>query len=114
MAEEEVVAPAASPVPSDNKRKLEDLQTETTEQRTLDENADNADNADAPVSGETESKRPRLDDQHDGLGTVFVKLFCNSVIRAMAMAVIIFLIHCNIIILLNNLLFLLVLLMIWL
>ncbi|KAK7406015.1 hypothetical protein VNO78_07629 [Psophocarpus tetragonolobus] len=62
MAEEEVTAPAASPVPSDNKRKLEDLQPETTES-----NANSgAENADSAVSDETENKRPRIDDQRDG------------------------------------------------
>ncbi|RDX91612.1 Far upstream element-binding protein 3, partial [Mucuna pruriens] len=71
MAEEEVVAPAASPVPSDHKRKLEDLQPGTTEQQPLDSNSNSdAENTDAAVFDETETKRPRLDDQReDGLGT---------------------------------------------
>ncbi|KAK7308904.1 hypothetical protein RJT34_05231 [Clitoria ternatea] len=67
MAEEEAVAPAASPVPSDHKRKLEDLQSE---QHSLESNpnSDDAQNADAPVSDDTDNKRPRLDDDHpDGL-----------------------------------------------
>ncbi|TKY71076.1 Far upstream element-binding protein 3 [Spatholobus suberectus] len=70
MAEEEVVAPAASPVPSDHKRKLEDLQPETTEQHALESNVNSnsdAENADAAVPGDSENKRPRLDDQRDGL-----------------------------------------------
>ncbi|XP_027360027.1 far upstream element-binding protein 1-like isoform X2 [Abrus precatorius] len=72
MAEEEVVAPAASPVPSDHKRKLEDLQSQPqpAEQHPLESNANSnsdADNADMAVPDETENKRPRLDDHRDGL-----------------------------------------------
>lgn len=82
MAEEEVVAPAASPVPSDNKRKLEDLQPENTESNANSISISDAENADAAVSAETENKRLRLDDHQDGLGTVFVNLnyswFCNA------------------------------------
>ncbi|KAJ1390853.1 K-like proteiny domain [Sesbania bispinosa] len=68
MAEEEVVAPAASPVPSDCKRKFEDLQPEPTEQQPLESNS-NADgeNTDAAVPDEGENKRPRLDDNGDDL-----------------------------------------------
>ncbi|KAG5090027.1 hypothetical protein JHK86_002639 [Glycine max] len=68
MAEEEVVAPAASPVPSDNKRKLEDLQPENTESNANSISISDAENADAAVSAETENKRLRLDDHQDGLG----------------------------------------------
>lgn len=81
MAEEEVAAPAASPVPPDNKRKLEDLQPENAESNANSiSDAVNAD--DAAVSAETENKRLRLDDHQDGLGTVIVHLnyscFCNA------------------------------------
>ncbi|KAL2987176.1 hypothetical protein AAZX31_11G013400 [Glycine max] len=69
MAEEEVAAPAASPVPPDNKRKLEDLQPENAESNANSiSDAVNADDADdAAVSAETENKRLRLDDHQDGL-----------------------------------------------
>lgn len=69
MAEEQIVAPAASPVPSDHKRKLEDLQPETTQPQPLESNVNS--DADAALSDETETetetetKRPRLDDQRD-------------------------------------------------
>lgn len=72
MAEEAVVAPAVSPVPSDGKRKFEDLHQEPTEQLPLESNpnAGEAENTDdAAVSDEGETKRPRLDDNGDGIGT---------------------------------------------
>ncbi|XP_068467560.1 uncharacterized protein [Phaseolus vulgaris] len=65
MAEEEVAAPAGSPVPSDHKRKLEDLQPETTESNANSKTNSDGETADAAVPGETENKRPRLDDQQD-------------------------------------------------
>ncbi|KAL2349396.1 hypothetical protein Fmac_003396 [Flemingia macrophylla] len=64
MAEEQIVAPTASPVPSDHKRKLEDLEPEATEP--LESNANSVnDNTDAAPSDETDTKRPRLDDRGD-------------------------------------------------
>ncbi|KAL4314745.1 hypothetical protein AHAS_Ahas15G0115800 [Arachis hypogaea] len=60
MAEEEVVAPSASPLPSDCKRKFEDLDSEPTESNPKSNPDDN--NADAAVSDEGDNKRPRLDD----------------------------------------------------
>ncbi|XP_057450131.1 uncharacterized protein LOC130741297 isoform X2 [Lotus japonicus] len=70
MAEEAVVAPAVSPVPSDGKRKFEDLHQEPTEQLPLESNpnAGEVENTDdAAVSDEGETKRPRLDDNGDGI-----------------------------------------------
>ncbi|KAA8528027.1 hypothetical protein F0562_035104 [Nyssa sinensis] len=79
MAEEEVVATAASPVPSDHKRKSEDLEPEAPEPPTTDSNA-NANSEPETVkkaeeekdvtgddSGSPETKRPRLEDKPDGL-----------------------------------------------
>ncbi|CAI8589388.1 unnamed protein product [Vicia faba] len=64
MAEEEViVAPATSSVPSDGKRKFEDLHSEPTEQKPLESNTDGAE-TDAAVADEGENKRPRLDDDN--------------------------------------------------
>lgn len=82
MAEEEVVAPSASPVPSDYKRKFEDLESQPTESN-ANSNPD-AENADAAVSDEGENKRPRLD---DNLGALILSLFCNSNIRATVMPI---------------------------
>ncbi|XP_047175939.1 far upstream element-binding protein 1-like isoform X1 [Vigna umbellata] len=65
MAEEEVAAPAGSPVPSDHKRKLEDLQPETTESNANSNSNVDGETADTAVPAETENKRPRLDDQRD-------------------------------------------------
>lgn len=79
MAEEEVAAPAGSPVPSDHKRKLEDLQPETTESNANSNSNVDGETADAAVPAETENKRPRLDDQRDVPGTVIVNLFSNSI-----------------------------------
>ncbi|MFQ6652437.1 hypothetical protein Gotur_024305 [Gossypium turneri] len=73
MAEEEAVAPAPSPVPSDLKRKLEDVEPH-------DPHADNmprdsaldpdAQDNDAAPSDLSEAKRPRLDDDKtDGLAS---------------------------------------------
>lgn len=80
MAEEEVVAPAAtaSPVnPSDCKRKFEDLQPEATEQQQqqqpLESNTDDGNTDAAVVSDEGENKRPRLDENNrDDLGSPFI------------------------------------------
>jgi len=83
MAEEEVAAPAGSPVPSDHKRKLEDLQPETTESNANSKTNSDGETADAAVPGETENKRPRLDDQQDVPGTVIVNLLSNSIIRVL-------------------------------
>lgn len=76
MAEEEVVA--ASSVPSDHKRKLEDLEPEAPEQAepSSDEPADSnampdaAKQGDGDVFDESDAKRPRLDDKPEGLGNV--------------------------------------------
>ncbi|CAK7328848.1 unnamed protein product [Dovyalis caffra] len=75
MAEEEVVAPAAIPVASDHKRKLEDLEPETLEEDEPspadkqepeeDENADDVEDGGSP-----ESKRLRIDESKtDGLAS---------------------------------------------
>lgn len=73
MAEEEViVAPATSPVPSDGKRKFEDLHSEPTEQNPLESSTDGGE-TDAAVADEGENKRPRLDDDNQNdLGTPFI------------------------------------------
>ncbi|KAK9270080.1 hypothetical protein L1049_025654 [Liquidambar formosana] len=80
MAEEEVVA-AASPAPSDHKRKLEDLEpeapepTEPTHPEPANSNAnsnsesDGVSNAEVAVTDSSEAKRPRLDDKPDGLAS---------------------------------------------
>ncbi|XP_057719335.1 uncharacterized protein LOC130933733 [Arachis stenosperma] len=60
MAEEEVVAPSASPLPSDCKRKFEDLDSEPTESNAKSNPDDN--NADAAVPDDGDNKRPRLGD----------------------------------------------------
>ncbi|MED6143666.1 hypothetical protein PIB30_007966 [Stylosanthes scabra] len=60
MAEEEVIAPSASPLPSDGKRKFEDLDSEPTESNA--KSNPNDSNGDAVVSDDGENKRPRLDD----------------------------------------------------
>ncbi|KAF2290451.1 hypothetical protein GH714_013275 [Hevea brasiliensis] len=79
MAEEEVVAPAASPVPSDHKRKLEDLEpeaphpTETNPEQEADLSAEpDADKeADDVVDGDSpDAKRLRVDESKpDGLAS---------------------------------------------
>ncbi|WVZ11377.1 hypothetical protein V8G54_015907 [Vigna mungo] len=74
MAEEEVAAPAGSPVPSDHKRKLEDLQPETTESNANSNSNVDGETADAAVPAEAENKRPRLDDQRDVPGPIRVNL----------------------------------------
>ncbi|KAE9466967.1 hypothetical protein C3L33_01125, partial [Rhododendron williamsianum] len=80
MAEEEVVAAAASPTPSDLKRKHEDLEPDAPEPTPT--NANGADsgqrdegveeeNGAAAVGGdsdESDAKRPRLEENPDGLG----------------------------------------------
>lgn len=79
MAEEEVVAAAASPAPSDLKRKHEDLEPDAPEPPPANANgADSAqrdegvkeeeENGADAVSDESEAKRPRLDDNPDALG----------------------------------------------
>ncbi|XP_007019886.2 PREDICTED: far upstream element-binding protein 2 [Theobroma cacao] len=64
MAEEEVVAAAPSPVPSDHKRKLEDVETQVPPVGMPLESAvdPDADNNDVAASDSSEAKRPRLDD----------------------------------------------------
>ncbi|CAK9147635.1 unnamed protein product [Ilex paraguariensis] len=72
MAEEEVVAAAASasPVPSDHKRKLEDLEPDAPQPLTADLNvspeSDSVEKADdceeSVITGGSEAKRPRLED----------------------------------------------------
>ncbi|XP_015885485.1 uncharacterized protein LOC107420925 isoform X2 [Ziziphus jujuba] len=75
MAEEEVVAAAAaSPAPSDHKRKLEDLEPEAPEQAwpsSDDTNAkpDAGNQGDGDVSDESDAKRLRLDDRPEGLAS---------------------------------------------
>lgn len=81
MAEEEVVAVAPSPAPSDNKRKLEDLEPEAPQQvePSMNEPADSnaeldggAKHVDVAVSVESDAKRPRRDDKPDGLGILTI------------------------------------------
>ena len=85
MAEEEVVAAGSSPVPSDHKRKFEDLEpeapqpTEPSSENHLELNANSnldandGEKADVVVSDEGENKRPRIDEKLDGLGTVNIR-----------------------------------------
>ncbi|KAI4332427.1 hypothetical protein L6164_017336 [Bauhinia variegata] len=76
MAEEEVVAAGASPVPSDHKRKFQDLEPEAPQPSEPSSEYPNAnsksepgegDVTDAAVSDETENKRARLDEKLDGV-----------------------------------------------
>ncbi|MED6185198.1 hypothetical protein PIB30_054702 [Stylosanthes scabra] len=60
MAEEQVIAPSATPLPSDTKRKFEDLDSEPTESNAKSNPEDT--NGDAAVSDDGDNKRPRLDD----------------------------------------------------
>ncbi|KAK4284995.1 hypothetical protein QN277_001749 [Acacia crassicarpa] len=83
MAEEQVVTADASLVPSDLKRKFEDLESEAPEQQPseqlqhLESNAnstsepDDGGKADATASpsDEGEKKRPRIEEEHDGLAS---------------------------------------------
>ncbi|XP_021903364.1 far upstream element-binding protein 1 isoform X2 [Carica papaya] len=71
MTEEEVVAPSASPIPSDHKRKHEELETEAPEhagnQANSNAEPDEVEEPkDALSSDSLEAKRPRLDGQPDG------------------------------------------------
>ena len=71
MAEEEVVAVASSPFPSDHKRKLEDVEPLAPHvDMPLDSSVDpDAEDNDVAASDSSEAKRPRLDDDKtDGLG----------------------------------------------
>lgn len=71
MAEEEVAAAAPSPVPSDHKRKLEDVEPQAPSSDKLLDSAlePDADDNDVAASDSSEAKRPRLDDDKiDGLG----------------------------------------------
>lgn len=91
MAEEQVVTADASPVPSDLKRKFEDLESEAPQQQPseqlqhLESNAnstsvpDDGGKADATASpsDEGEKKRPRIEEEHDGLGKSAVDLICS-------------------------------------
>lgn len=83
MADEEVVAVAPGPAPSDNKRKLEELdpQPEAPEQAEpcTDEPADSnaeldgaTEHGDVALSDESDAKRPRLGDKPDGLGILLL------------------------------------------
>ncbi|KAM2868881.1 hypothetical protein FF1_016892 [Malus domestica] len=78
MAEEEVVVAAESPMPSDHKRKLEDLEPKAAPEIVeLDSNGPDDANAepdcteevDVSPSDESEAKRPRLDDKPDGIAS---------------------------------------------
>ncbi|XWS23304.1 hypothetical protein CRYUN_Cryun28dG0000500 [Craigia yunnanensis] len=63
MAEEEFVAAAPSPVPSDHKRKLEAVEPHPAVDMPLDSAVDpDAEDNDVAVSDSSEAKRPRLDD----------------------------------------------------
>ncbi|KAF1873581.1 hypothetical protein Lal_00027619 [Lupinus albus] len=72
MAEEEVVAPAATvttPIPSDHKRKIQDLEPIPDSDPDSDpKEQDTDDNADLTASDETENKRPRLHDLDNANG----------------------------------------------
>ncbi|OIW11133.1 hypothetical protein TanjilG_22940 [Lupinus angustifolius] len=72
MAEEEVVAPAVTvttPLPSDNKRKIQDLEPNTDSNPDSEpKEEDTDDNADVTASDETENKRPRIDDLDNANG----------------------------------------------
>lgn len=79
MAEEEAVAAAPSPVPSDLKRKLEDVEPHDPHADNMPRDSavdpDARDN-DAAASDSSEAKRPRLDDDKtDGLGNEHVPFF---------------------------------------
>lgn len=92
MAEEQVVTADASPVPSDLKRKFEDLEPEAPQQQLFEqvqhlesnENStaepDDGGKADATVSpsDEGEKKRPRIEEELDGPGISAVDLICSS------------------------------------
>ncbi|KAI9074472.1 hypothetical protein K1719_043591 [Acacia pycnantha] len=83
MADEQVVTADASPVPSDLKRKFEDLESEAPEQKPseqlqhLESNANSTSEPDddgkadatASPSDEGENKRPRIEEEHDGLAS---------------------------------------------
>ncbi|XP_022773556.1 far upstream element-binding protein 1-like isoform X2 [Durio zibethinus] len=72
MAEEEVVAAAPSPVPSDHKRKLEDVEPHGLHVDVPLDSAVHPDTEDSDVaaSDSSEAKRPRLDDDKtDGLAS---------------------------------------------
>lgn len=80
MTEEEVVAPSASPIPSDHKRKHEELETEAPEhagnQANSNAEPDEVEEPkDALSSDSLEAKRPRLDGQPDGPGTFWCSFF---------------------------------------
>lgn len=80
MAEEEVLVAAASPKPSDHKRKLDELEPEqelvleqppksSGELQDSTAEPDAANEVDAsPPSDESDAKRPRLDDKSDDTG----------------------------------------------
>ncbi|XWS15420.1 hypothetical protein CRYUN_Cryun35bG0096500 [Craigia yunnanensis] len=71
MAEEEVVAAAPSSVPSDHKRKLEEVEPHPPVDMPLDSAVDpDAEDNDVPASASSEAKRPRLnDDKTDGFAS---------------------------------------------
>ncbi|XVF63421.1 hypothetical protein PTKIN_Ptkin09bG0085900 [Pterospermum kingtungense] len=72
MAEEEVAAVASGPVPSDHKRKLEDVEPQDPPaDKPIDSAAEpDADDNDVAASDSSEAKRPRLDDDKtDGLAS---------------------------------------------
>lgn len=88
MAEEEVVAVAPSPAPSDSKRKLEDLEPEAPQQAEPSTNEPTDSNVElddaakhevVAVSDESDAKRPRLDDKSDGLGILNITRSLNFI-----------------------------------
>lgn len=84
MAEEEVVVAVASPTPTDHKRKHEDLEPDApepppttvngTEWGKGDDERVEEENGAAAGSDESEAKRPRLEENPDGLGIPFISL----------------------------------------
>lgn len=83
MAEEQALAAETSPVPSDLKRKFQDLEEpeQPIDQQHPESNANSnsdGEKADAAVSDEGEKKRPRVDEELDGLGTFVLDSICSS------------------------------------
>ncbi|KAF7824964.1 far upstream element-binding protein 2-like isoform X1 [Senna tora] len=66
MAEEQVLAAETSPVPSDLKRKFEDLEPEAPQQPTDEKHLESNVNSNSEPDDEGEKKRPRIDEELDG------------------------------------------------